>query len=368
MKNFRSILAVAALATVACAPKAGISGNLKDAPGHEIEVRELNVNTWNILDTVKTNASGSFSFKVPVEKGQPEFIYLFHNGRKIASLLVKDGDKIRVEADTLGNSSVEGSEDSRLLSENERKFAEFAGEMKRLDDMGGQGPEMAKAFIAHYRENVRFVLSHPYSLVNVPLLYEQLNEYTPIFNQNTDAVLFRQACDSLKTVYPESRYVKALEKETVRREKILGLQSRLSTTEVSSFPDLMLPSIKGGEPVSLAGLDAKAVIVHFWDPSDNEQKMFNMDVLMPLYERWHGRGLEIYSVGVSSDKPAWAAVVNAQKLPWINVCDGQGAVSQALALYNVSSLPTSVLVTDEDGVKDISGVPALEKTLAGILR
>lgn len=369
MKNLlRFILPLAALLPLACTPKASVQGTVKDAPGHNVEVRELNMNAWTVLDTVKTDASGAFRYSLPVEKGQPEFVYLFHGGTKIASLLLKSGDKVTVAADTLGNFTVEGSEDSGYLAENEKRFAAFASQMKALDEQGGMNSEMARLFVGHYRECVNFLLAHPGSLACVPVLYESLNEYTPVFNQLTDAIIFRRVCDSLTAEYPDSRYVKALQKETERRENLLSVQNRVNNAEAADYPELSLPAIDGKE-VSLSGLGARAVIVHFWDPSDAEQKMFNLDVLMPLYERWHSRGLEIYSVGVSASKPAWALVVNSQKLPWVNVCDGLGASSPAILRYNVGQLPTSVLIVEKDGIVEVSGgLPGLEKTLAKVLK
>lgn len=350
----------------ACTPKAHISGTLKDAPSREVEVRLLELNSWKVLDTIKTNAKSAFNYSLKIEKGKPEFIYLFFGDTKIASLLISAGDRVKLHADTLGAYTVEGSEDSKLLQQSEEAFASFAAEMAALDALGGRSFEMAKLFIAHYREATRFVLSHPYSLVTVPVLYEQLNEYTPIFNQYTDAILFRSATDSLKTVYPESPYVKALEAETVRRENQLLLKSRIDEAGEHDYPELNLPGMDG-KAVSLSKLDAKVVLLHFWDPSSAEQKMFNLDVLKPLYERWHRRGFEIYAVGVSADKTAWASVVNSQELPWINVCDGNGVYSSALGLYGVSALPSSLLLGDGIEISNINGEKALENKLKKLL-
>ena len=367
MRNFRFLLGAAALLAAACAPKASINGVLEGAPAHQVEVRLLDVNSWKVLDTVKTDASGAFRYKVAVEDGKPEFIYLFSGGTKLASLLLKAGDKVSVKADTLGNYTVEGSEDSQLLRQTEQSFADFASEMVRLDARGGRNEEMGRLFIRHYREATAFVLGHPYSLVNVPVLYESLNEYTPVFGQPTDAILFRRAVDSLKTVYPESRYVKALEAETVARENQLSLRNRIDSAKPADYPEVSLPGLDGN-PVSLSGLGAKAVLLHFWNPADAEQKMFNLDVLMPIYERWHAKGLEIYSIGLSDDKPSWASVVRSQNLPWVNVCDGRGAFCPAVSLYNVSGLPWSALLAEGGGISAIKGEKDLEKQLAKILK
>ena len=235
---------------------------------------------------------------------------------------------------------VEGSKTASCCSKAKHLY-DFCLSNGCSDAQGGRNAEMAKLFIEHYRKATRFVLSHPYSLATVPVLYEQLNEYTPVFNQYTDAILFRSAVDSLKTVYPESPYVKALEAETVRRENQFQLKNRIDQAGEQDYPELNLPGMDGN-PVSLSGIDAKVILLHFWDPSSAEQKMFNLDVLKPLYERWHKRGLEIYAVGVSTDKPLWASVVNLQQLPWINVCDGNGPYSplsafMALAICRAAS-------------------------------
>ena len=367
MRNFKLLLLAAALLAAACTPKTTVSGVVEGAPSREVEVRLLDVNSWKVLDTVKTDASGAFRYKIAVKEGEPEFIYLFSGGRKLASLLLKAGDKVSVKADTLGNYTVEGSEDSQLLRQTEQSFADFASEMVRLDARGGRNGEMGRLFIRHYREATAFVLGHPYSLVNVPVLYESLNEYTPVFGQPTDAILFRRAVDSLKTVYPESRYVKALEAETAARENQLSIKNRLESAEPADYPEVSLPGLDGN-PVSLSGLGAKAVLLHFWSPAVAEQKMFNLDVLLPIYERWHSKGLEIYSIGLYDDKPTWASVVRSQNLPWVNVCDGRGAFCPAAALYNVDSLPWTALMAEGSGITVIKGEKDLEKQLAKILK
>ena len=104
MSKFSRIAAAAAvaLASVSCAHVAKIDGVLEQAPSSEVIVKLLDVNKYEVLDTVAVDASGKFSCKVDVQEGQPEFIYLFHGDRKIASLLLSEGDNVTVKADTMG--------------------------------------------------------------------------------------------------------------------------------------------------------------------------------------------------------------------------------------------------------------------------
>ncbi|MBQ3710931.1 MAG: redoxin domain-containing protein [Bacteroidales bacterium] len=362
MKSSKLLLAAALLAA-ACTPKAKIDLTVADAPGRSVEVRLLDVNVWKVLDTVKTGADGTLRYAVEVEEGKPEFVYLFSEGTKLASLLLHKGDRVRVQADTLGTYTLEGSDDSVLLQQTEQAFAGFAAEMARLDAEGGRSREMAAEFVRHYREDVSFVMGHPKSLVCIPVLYESLNEYTPVFSQLTDALLFRRTLDSLKTVYPESAYVKALEKETVRREEAMNFRNRLNGATEMAYPEIILPGMDG-KNVALSEVPAKAVILYFWSPSVAEQKMFNQDVLKPLYEKYSPKGLEIYAVAVAADKTDWAAVVNSQKLPWINVYDRTGT---SLVNYNLASVPASFLIS-EGNLNTISGEAGLRRELDRLLK
>ena len=78
MKISKIVLAgLCALLAAACGkPSASIDGTLTDAPGKQVIVKLLDVNNYKVLDTLKTDASGHYTYKVPVQPGQPEFVYL----------------------------------------------------------------------------------------------------------------------------------------------------------------------------------------------------------------------------------------------------------------------------------------------------
>ena len=344
------------LLAVSCAKTAGIKGTITGASDDEVIVKLLEVNSYNVLDTVKTDKSGSFSYKIELAKGKPEFIYLFHKDTKIASLLLEQGDKVSFTADTLGNYSVEGSEESSRLLEVENSFAEFAGHFKDISDrMDAEGldeaamrdlqKQITKLYIEYYRKATAYVLSNSHSLTCVPVLFQSVNEYFPIFSQQTDAILFRATADSLKSVYPESRYVQALEKEAARRESILQLNGKLNNASETGYLNLSLPN-EQGRKVTLSDVDSKVTLIHFWSASDAAQKMFNLEILLPIYKEFHDKGFEIYAICTDVDKSMWANVVKSQELPWINVCDGLGASSPALLLYRITQLPCSFVIVD----------------------
>lgn len=358
-------MGLCALLAAACAkPSARIDGTLTDAPDRQVIVKLLDINNYKVLDSVKTDAAGRYSYKVLVQKGQPEFVYLYYGDTKISSLLLQEGDDVKVVTDTLGRGSVVGSVESERLQEVERKFAEFLREAEQAEDNAA----FRRSYIQYYREAVKYVMNNPHSLTVVPVLFQNVNPDLPVFSQTTDALHFRNALDSLSAVYPDSKYVKALERETTRREGILGFDSRLSTASEAEYPDIKSKDINGNE-VSLQALDSKAVILFFWTVTDPESKILNQETYKPVYQDYHDKGLEIFAVSLDTDKAAWASVVKSQELPWVNVNDGLGASSPAATLYNVTSLPRAYLILDGKIVdRRVEGEKALRRELDKVLK
>lgn len=374
MSRFSKFLYVAAAAAIAaaCTPAARIDGVIGSAPSSDVVVKLLEVNRYEVLDTVKTDASGHFSYKVNVEEGQPEFIYLFHNDRRIASLLLETGDKVSISADTLGNYTVEGSEESARLAQVEKEYSAAQARLQaialQLETAEGSQAEalrqqLGKEYIDYYRQCVKYVLENSRSLTAVPVLYQSFGANLPVFGQSTDAIHFVNVADSLALSYPDSKYVKALKKEAERRYGYLELEAKLRNAETVGYPDIVLPDVNA-QKIRLSEVDSKVIMLYFWSASDASQKMFNLDVLKSLYEDYHSRGFEIYQVALDPDKAGWARTVKNQNLPWINVCDGLGADSQYVVTYNIPALPATYIIADGELV---DGQVVDEKSLRKLL-
>lgn len=368
MKNCSRLLAALSLVLAvlaSCAKNTQITGKVADAPNSKLVLKLLDVNRYRDLDTLHTDAQGAFSYGLDIAAGEPEFLYLFYGNRQIASLLLEKGDKVHVETDTLGAYQVAGSEESVRLQKVENAYNACIRDMSKiLSRPGNPDAALSRRYIAYYRDRVSYVLANPHSLTVVPVFFQQLNDGLPVFGQPTDGILMRQVCDSLMTLYPESRYVKALDKEAARRIQEMELGFRLQNAEEVGYVDMELPGMEG-TPVKLSDHVGKVTMLYFWSTTTG-QKMFNLDALVPLYEEFHDKGFEIYAVALDTDKSGWAAAVRNQNLPWVNVCDTRGAGSPYLGLYMVESLPTAVFLVDGEvdpaaGVKDAATIKAYLK-------
>ncbi len=374
-KIIKSLVLIAGvIALASCSNSAKIKLTLTDAPEAEVVLKIQDINKYTVVDTLLTDANGVVSYKLPLEKDQPEFAFFYYKGTRIASLLLQGGDKVELVADTLGSYTVSGSVESELLLEVERDYAQikevFADYELQLEEvandpvkLGELSKEMSKSYIDYYRSRVKFIMTNSHSLTVVPVLYQSIGNLL-VFSQPTDAILFRNMCDSLSTTYPNSKYIKSLQAEAEKRFQGLSLESHLKSADIIGFPDVDLPDIKG-DKVKLSSLDSKLILLYFWDSGNPEQKMLNLDILLSVYKDYHSKGFEIYQVSMSPDKALWAQVVDSQELPWVSVCDVRGNSSPYVTTYNLTSLPQAFIIydgalVDEKNIQD-------EKSLREVL-
>ncbi len=368
---------MAALMLTACGggDRAIIKAEIEGLQNTQVELTMLNVGKVVMVDTLNTDKKGNVKFKVEVPYSSPNFYYLNYNGTLLASLIVAPGDNIRLSVDTLGrNLKIEGSAESELyrdinaeISKAQKKFDSLTVRLIDCNESGdaeGAGRirlELGRLYVKEKQTAVRSIISNPYSFTNIMQLYRQFNENLPLFAQLSDGIYFSQVCDSLKPKYPDSPYIKALEREVAGFNNNLELSSRIEAASETAFPDIVMSDVNGNEQ-ALSSLMGRPFILLFWSLSD-AQKMLNAE-LETVYNRFKDKGLQIYSVCVDTDKVSWAQIV--KRLPWINVCDGAGSESVSVASYNVSHIPSMFLFDRSGSIagKDIFDMDRLNAAVA----
>lgn len=372
MKSFSRFTVGALLGALvfSCSPeKTNITGVLKDAPDSQLIVKLLDVNRFQVLDTLKTGEDGSFSYSMEIKEAQPEFVYLYYRDRQVASLLLQKGDNVLVETDTLGAYKVEGSEESLNLQKVENAYNACVRDISRIiANPLRDNAAISRRYVEYYRDRVQYVIGHPHSLTVVPVFFQKLNDGLPVFSQATDGLLMKNICDSLKTVYPDSKYVKALEKEADKRVSEMEISARINQAQEVGYIDINLPGVDGRK-VKLSEVESKVTMVYFW-ATTAEQKMFNLDALKPIYEEFHPKGFEIYAVSLNVDKAEWGKAMRNQNLPWVNVCDIRGIESPYIGLYGVTSLPMAWFIVDGeiDSAANVRKAADIRSYLRKVLR
>ena len=349
-----AVLGLAALMAAGCSKNDGaqINAQIEGADNADIVLYQLAVNQVKTVDTIKTGADGKFSYTVAMPEAEPDFYYLTYKGNKLASLVLKAGDKVSVKVDTLGaNLAIEGSEESLLLGQYEKNLAAVSAEMVQMSEQMNAAMEkidrkaaneiklqMGKRYVDYRKDLIKKIMENPYSFANINALYQQIGQQLPVFSAENDYLLVERVHDSLATLYPSSVYLQSLQEQVNGAKNALALAEKIYEAEMTSFPNLSLPDINA-KNVELSSLEGKPFILMFWTITEPSQKMFNND-LKELYKKYSSSGLEIYQVSLDEDKTAWATAVKDQQLPWISVCDGKGAASPAIVAYNLLTVPT----------------------------
>ncbi len=354
------ILVVLVLLIVSCSRNRQfrITGNLNTGERPVLYLEEQEVTKISLYDSVRVSRNGNFAFRGKLD--HPRFFQLRLGENNLIPLLIAPGEEITMDCDTLHFSTayeLNGSEGSRYIKELNAKLADTQSRIDSLVrqfDNTGDTTLTAKlelidkynALIQEQRNySITFIIDHRQSMAALYALYQRIDQEKYILNENKDVQLLKITAHTLDTLYPESQHVRALSADARK------LEDRLTNAEYSRLIDQMEPSLPeislpdpSGDTISLSSLDNKAILLSFWASWNAGSIAHNIE-LKKIYQQYHSKGFEIYQVSMDNDKELWMRAIEYDELPWINVSELSYPESYAAAVYNVSSLPTTFLVT-----------------------
>jgi peroxiredoxin len=115
----------------------------------------------------------------------------------------------------------------------------------------------------------------------------------------------------------------------------------------NSLLDITLPD-EMGDMQSLSDLQGDVVVLDFSSTEMENIVGYNFE-LRELYNQYHKRGMEIYSVSLDRNRLLWEQAV--ENLPWTTVYADPNTAASVLMQYNVQSLPTLFLLDRKGNVQ-----------------
>jgi thiol-disulfide isomerase/thioredoxin len=198
------------------------------------------------------------------------------------------------------------------------------------------------------------------------ILYMKAMLYLQVLD-NTDKG--KMLIQKLKTDYPDTKLGKKADQMLLMMDKQAEAKKIHSTLTVGSvFPDFNVNSLTG-QPLSVAALKGKVVLVDFWATWCGPCRA-ELPNVIAAYKKFHGQGFEVIGVSLDSDRDKLDAFLKKQEgMTWPQFFDGQGWSNQLAVKYGVESIPFTILIGTDGKIigTDLRGealVATVEKVLA----
>ena len=331
------ILFVFALALIGCqhTPTFTIEGKITHANGETLYLEHTGLVKTTALDSCVLDANGDFKLHA-VAPEHPDF-YRLRIASQSLPLAIDSTETVVIVAsrDSLSHTlAIEGSDNSLAIAQLRATARTASREQLR---------EHAKTII----------VTNPRSLAAYYAVFlKQGGQYIWNIFDPTDRRMYQAVATSFNVWMPNYERTKALYAQVtdiLKAEREMQQQAamrQLINDAENTVLDISLTD-DNGITQSLTDLRGKLIVLDF-SAIEMEQSQGYIFELRELYNRYHNRGVTIYSVSLDRNKLLWEdGVVN---LPWTNVYAGEQAI-EVMTRYNVQSIPTLFLLDRKGNVQ-----------------
>lgn len=350
---------------IACSKKEKftVQGNIAEGKGSKVILYRMDLDKEIAIDSIELKSSGNFKFTTgrlaeptffKLQLGSGSFITLLgdstenieiaaslasfaktyqvknSSGSQKVQMLKSEITSLRTQVDSLINIYQSLSEDDKQL------------QLKPLSD------EIVESISQYKKRIAGFVMENPRSFASYYALFLTLSDGNMVLNimDKQDQVYYATIATSLDILYPKSPRVRQLydlvlkAKSEQRKAQMIEI---IANAEGSGLPEIKELDLNGNE-IALSSLKGKVVLLSFWASQDKASRRENQ-LLKPIYQKYKGRGFEVYQVGIERSKVLWESVLVQDEIPWISVSDFKFTESIAAKIYNVQQLPANYLIS-----------------------
>ena len=331
-----------------------IEGEVTDAEGKMLYIEQTGLLKTVALDSVKLKADGAYKFKLASPE-YPEF-YRLRVEDKVINFAIDSTEHLVIKAafkNFATGYSVEGSEMNLQIKELRQSLSVIQAKANNLTPQLSASERNAlladvEADIEKHKEMARkIILTNPRSSAAYFAIYQKIGN-TYLFSPYVKAD--KPYCAAVATAY------NAFMPDYIRTKNLYGLvmdaikaerkaKDSQAWREVldnasAGYIDIELPD-RSGNVRKLSELEGKVVLIDFSAYQMEKSVQYTFE-LRELYNKYSGRGFEIYQVSLDRSKLLWEESV--ANIPWVCVRDENGPESVAVSTYNVQSAPTVFLM------------------------
>jgi peroxiredoxin len=316
------------------------------------------------VDSAVADKSGIFLLEGYTE--QPDFYIVYVHPQHYINLIINPGDDFRVRADVSGfenNYLVEGSKDSRLIQKMVSMQAKTLVKITEIstayeNGVGQPGFEKLKIHIdsayksivqEHRNFSIKLIEENPHSLASLMALYQQLGRDIPVFDYKTDFGYYQRVDSNLSALYPKSEAVRDLDRKVNELKNLIHLETG------SVAPAVSLPDVQG-KTQSIKEYRGKYVLLVFW-ASWSSQSCDAVKKILPVYEEFKDKGLELYMVSLDRSSDSWKNRMTELHVSGMQVSDLKYWDSPVVDAYKINQLPVMYLLDKEGRILNKDFVP-----------
>ena len=338
MKNQLSLIFIGFIVLVGCSkqPTFTVSGTLTNAQDQTIYLEHTALLGTTLVDSCHIDTDGNFSLEAPAPT-YPDF-YRLRVGSRSLPLAIDSTEQVQVSAslDSLPYTlNINGSEVSAQMAQLRASARTATRDVLR-------------------EQTQKIILANPRSLVAYYALFLKQNGL-PIWDMAdpSDRRLYQAVATSYNLWMPEYDRTKALYNQVLEyMQAERSLRSQLAAQQLieeaeNAFLDITLSDAKG-QTQPLSQYRGKVIVLDFSSTEMEQYVAYNFE-LRELYNQYHNKGLEIYSVSIDRNQLAWEDAT--ENLPWTTVRAYENDAVQVLTQYNVQSLPTLFLFDREGNIQ-----------------
>ena len=334
-----------------------VSGIVKDAGGEMLYLEHTGLLDTKTLDSVKLDEKGDYKFKSD-RPSYPDF-YRLRLNNKIIAFSVDSCEDIFIETkntDFATQYDIKGSNASlniqrlRISVMNiQRKANELRSDLSE-QEKNDRIAILEKDIEAHKEFARKLILQNPRSTAAYFAIYQKVND-TYLFSPyvKVDKPYCAAVATSYNAFMPEYERTKNLYSlvmdaiRTERKAKQDEAWSEVLANHGTGYIDIALND-KNDVQRKLSELEGKLVLIDF-SAYEAEQSVNYTFALRELYNKYHTRGFEIFQISLDQNKMLWQE--STKNIPWICVRDENGPNTAYVASYNLSSIPTTFLMTKQ---------------------
>lgn len=346
-----------------------LKGNFTNTKGETIYLEKLGSNEPVVVDSAVIDDKGDFEFVNYMPK--IGFYRVKASPQNFAMLVLDSSDKVMLSGNLtdLGNSyKVQGSPETSLFIE----YNEISKSRDlRLDSLNKafQALMEVNKMDSKKMDSLSKFFEAPYNSIvgaSNELLFAKIKANSSMYSSliaiqalepDQHAELYKDLDAGLSKKFPNDNNVKMFHGVVT---------SMLATAIGQPAPEINLPTPDGKE-LALSSLKGKVVLIDFWaswcGPCRKE-----MPNVVKAYNKFKGKGFEIFGVSLDQEKERWVEAVAKDGITWPQVSDLMQWRSSVVKSYNIQGIPYTVLLDKEGKIlaKNLRG-EELEKKLAEVL-